>query len=72
MAKSLPKFIRDTLGLTSDAERSLQFVRSAPGMKTALVGMSSLAHVRANLRIIGEPLATAEQFSGLFVRTGKT
>jgi aryl-alcohol dehydrogenase-like predicted oxidoreductase len=72
MAKGLPKFIRDTLGLTNDAERSLQFVRSAPCIKTALVGMSSVAHVRANLRVIGEPLATAEQFSGLFVKGGKT
>ena len=66
MAKELPQFIRDTLGLANDAERSLQFVRSAPGMKTALVGMSSVAHVRANLRLVSEPLATGEQFSGLF------
>jgi aryl-alcohol dehydrogenase-like predicted oxidoreductase len=68
MARSLPKFIAESLGLRNDAERSLQFVRSSPGIKTALAGMSKLEHVRANLRLVGEPLANAEQFSQLFER----
>lgn len=30
--------------------------------------MSKIEHVRANLRLVGEPLANAEQFSQLFER----
>ena len=72
MTKGLPKYIVDTLGLRNDAERALQFVRSSPGIKTALVGMSKVAHVRSNLRLVSEPLATSEQFAGLFDRGAKT
>ena len=32
--------------MESDAQRSLQFVRSTPGIAVALVGMSSAQHVR--------------------------
>jgi aryl-alcohol dehydrogenase-like predicted oxidoreductase len=35
--------------LTSDAQRALQFARSAPGVATALAGMSQIAHVDENL-----------------------
>ena len=34
--------------------------------------MSSVAHVRANLRLIGEPAATPEQFALLFERGKKS
>jgi len=71
MSRGLPKFIAEALGLRNDAERALQFVRSSPGIKTALVGMSKVEHVRANLRLVSEPLASAEQFSRLFDRGGK-
>ena len=71
MTKNLPEFITQALGLETDAERAIQFVRSSPGFTTALVGMSSVAHVRANLRLVGKPLATAEQFSRLFSRGRK-
>ena len=36
-------------GLTTDAQRCLQFVRSTPGVTTALAGMSRAAHVEENL-----------------------
>jgi aryl-alcohol dehydrogenase-like predicted oxidoreductase len=71
MAKGLPKFIADSLGLRTDAERALQFVRSSPGIKTALIGMSKVEHVRANLSLVSEPLADADQFSRLFDRGEK-
>ena len=71
MARGLPEFIVDALGLGSDAERAIQFVRSSPGITTALVGMSNVEHVRANLRLVGEPTATAEQFARLFARGQK-
>jgi len=47
---------RDFLpGLRTDAQRALQFVRSTPGIGTALVGMKSVAHVRENLELIATP-----------------
>ena len=32
-------------GLETDAQRAIQFVRSTPGIGTALIGMKSVAHV---------------------------
>jgi aryl-alcohol dehydrogenase-like predicted oxidoreductase len=49
----------------------MQFVRSTPGITTALVGMSRVEHVRANLSIVGVAPASQEQFSRLFQRGEK-
>ncbi|MGO9642454.1 MAG: aldo/keto reductase [Candidatus Acidiferrales bacterium] len=68
VARNLPPFIVDALGLGDDAERALQFVRSTPGITTALVGMSHAEHARANLRLLGIPPASQETFSKLFDR----
>ena len=68
VASNLPGFVAEALGLTTDAERALQFVRSSPGISTALVGMSREEHVHANAKLIGIPPATIEQFSQLFAR----
>ena len=68
VAKNLPEFVADALGLENDAERALQFVRSSPGITTALVGMSRVEHVKANARLVGVAPATAEEFSKLFSR----
>ena len=67
-AHDLPPFIAKALGLESDAERALQFVRSTPGITTALVGMSRAEHARANLRLAAIPPASEESFSKLFER----
>ena len=53
-------------GLASDAQRSLQFVRSTPGVAAALVGMKTAAHVRDNLALGGCPRLPAGQFTALF------
>jgi aryl-alcohol dehydrogenase-like predicted oxidoreductase len=71
MAAWLPEFVVQALGLRTNAERSIQFVRSSPDVVTALVGMSRVEHVRENLRLIGEPAATPEQFARLFERGEK-
>ena len=71
MTKGLPAFIADAFGLKTDAERAIQFVRSSPAITTALVGMSRLEHVQANLRLVSEPAATAEQYARLFSRGQK-
>ena len=68
VARKLPPFVRQAFGLENDAESALQFARSAPGITTALVGMSSVEHVRANARLAGVPPATIEQFGKLFER----
>ena len=68
VARNLPPFVAQALGLQNDTERALQFVRSSPGITSALVGMSHPEHVRANARLVGAPPATVEQFSKLFSR----
>jgi aryl-alcohol dehydrogenase-like predicted oxidoreductase len=68
VARNLPTFVADALGLEDDAQRSLQFVRSSPGITTALVGMSHVEHVRANAKLAGVAPATRDQFSKLFTR----
>jgi aryl-alcohol dehydrogenase-like predicted oxidoreductase len=68
IAQNLPEFVTEALGLEDDAERALQFVRSAPGITTALVGMSRTPHVEANARLVREAPAGLEQFGKLFSR----
>jgi len=68
VAQNLPSFVAEALGLENDAERALQFARSAPGITTALVGMSRTAHVTANARLVQVPPAGIDQFSRLFAR----
>ena len=67
LTHSLPEIIRDTfVGLESDGQRALQFVRSTPGVTTALVGMKQTAHVNENLALARVPPAAWEQYSKLF------
>jgi aryl-alcohol dehydrogenase-like predicted oxidoreductase len=68
VTRNLPPFVAQALGLESDAERALQFVRSSPGITTALVGMSKVEHVVANTRLVGVKPATIDEFSKLFSR----
>jgi aryl-alcohol dehydrogenase-like predicted oxidoreductase len=68
VAQNLPAFVAEAFGLDSDAERALQFARSAPGITTALVGMSRTAHVEANAKLVTAPPAGLEEFSKLFSR----
>lgn len=70
VARNLPQFIADVLGLDNDAERALQFARSTPGMTTALVGMRAAEHVRANARLVSVAPASVHQFGKLFERGG--
>ena len=68
VARNLPGFVAEAFGLENDAERALQFARSAPGITAALVGMSRVEHAKANARLVSVPPATVEQFSKLFSR----
>lgn len=50
LTQGLPEATRKRLaGLQTDAQRSLQFVRSTPGITCALTGMSRQEHVEENL-----------------------
>jgi aryl-alcohol dehydrogenase-like predicted oxidoreductase len=69
VAQNLPEFVAEAFGLDNDAERALQFVRSAPGITTALVGMSRTPHVTANARLVEAAPASLQQFSRLFSRS---
>jgi aryl-alcohol dehydrogenase-like predicted oxidoreductase len=71
LSSGLPPFVSSALGMNSDAERAMQFVRSTPGITTALVGMSRVEHVRANLSIVGVAPASQDQFAKLFQRGEK-
>lgn len=52
LARSLPAAVRDALPrFDTDAQRALAFVRGAPGVSVALVGMRDAAHVRENVAI---------------------
>ena len=71
LSRGLPPFVTSALGMKSDAERAMQFVRSTPGITTALVGMSRVEHVRANLSLVGVAPASQDQFAKLFQRGEK-
>lgn len=52
LARGLPDEVAANIsGLSTDAQRAIQFTRSAPGVTTALVGMSNPAHVNENLGV---------------------
>ncbi len=53
-------------GLSTDAQRCLQFVRSTPGVTTALAGMSRVAHVEENLATACVAPLTSEEYQALF------
>ena len=53
-------------GFQTDAQRAIQFVRSTPGIASALVGMSHRAHVIENLVTAETPPLNLDQFRAIF------
>lgn len=69
LARALPAVVAEFLpGFRTDAQRALQFVRSTPGIGTALVGMKSLAHVDENAAVVRAAPMAWEQFQRLFTK----
>jgi aryl-alcohol dehydrogenase-like predicted oxidoreductase len=67
VARGLSKDLRQSLGgLPNDAQTAIQFVRSTPGVSTALVGMSTLEHVEQNLELAKVDPLKPERFMQLF------
>jgi len=66
VARGLPDALRKSLGsLATDAQAAIQFVRSTPGITTALVGMSNADHVEENLQLVDIQPLDKEQFAAL-------
>ncbi len=67
VARGLPETVREPLGsLATDGQTAIQFVRSTPGVTTALVGMSNRAHVEENLQLVRVEPAKPEDYMLLF------
>ena len=67
VAQGLPETIREPLGsLATDALTAIQFVRSTPGVTTALIGMSNVKHVEENLQLAHIEPAHRDDFARLF------
>ncbi|MGC2421271.1 MAG: aldo/keto reductase, partial [Candidatus Acidiferrales bacterium] len=66
LSKNLPPYIRASLGPLGDSALALQFVRSVPGVTTALAGMSRIEHVRANLALVAVEPAPRDHLLKLF------
>ena len=67
LTQNLPPFVGEALaGLTTDAQRAIQFVRSTPGVTTALVGMSKRSHVEENLGTTRVSPASVDDFFKMF------
>jgi aryl-alcohol dehydrogenase-like predicted oxidoreductase len=70
VAQGLPEGIREPLGsLATDAQTGLQFVRSTPGITTALIGMSRREHVEENLQLARVAPVHPEDFMTLFTES---
>lgn len=57
-------------GCATNAQRAIQFARSAPGLAAALVGMSRIEHVTENLRLAAVPKMPRAAFEELFRKLG--
>jgi aryl-alcohol dehydrogenase-like predicted oxidoreductase len=67
LTRNLPAAIGETFaGLKTDGQRALQFVRSTPGVTTALVGMKQIQHVEENLETARVQPARWEEYAKLF------
>lgn len=66
LTHDLPEWLAEKIAMSSDAERALQFARSAPGVLTALAGMGRPAHVLENIGTAENEPLSIEIFEGLF------
>jgi predicted aldo/keto reductase-like oxidoreductase len=67
LARGLPDHVRGLLGpLRTDAQTAIQFVRSTPGITTALIGMSRIEHVEENLELVQVEPLDERSFAQLF------
>ncbi len=69
LAMNVPENIRKIFGsLETDAQTSLQFVRSTPNVTTALIGMSRTKHVEENMKLTEIAPTGEDDFQELFTK----
>jgi aryl-alcohol dehydrogenase-like predicted oxidoreductase len=67
LSRNLPEELAAKLpGVSTDAQRAIQFTRSTPGITTALVGMSKPEHVRENLGLAVVPPLSEPEYRALY------
>jgi aryl-alcohol dehydrogenase-like predicted oxidoreductase len=67
LTRNLPPFIAQAFTrLSTDAQRAIQFVRSTPGVTTALIGMSQRSHVEENMMVAKIPPAPIDDYMKVF------
>jgi aryl-alcohol dehydrogenase-like predicted oxidoreductase len=66
LSRNLPRYVAEILDTKTDPAAALQFARSVPAVTTALVGMSHVEHVRANLEMIAIEPSPRDRFLKLF------
>jgi len=67
----LKRELRERLGgLKTDAQRCLQFARSAPGITAPLCGMKDVEHVLENAKVAAVPALSPEAFGALYSPSG--
>ena len=63
LSRDLPDVVAHMLpGLSTDAQRAIQFARSTPGIASALVGMANKDHVTENLALAEVPALTLAEY----------
>jgi aryl-alcohol dehydrogenase-like predicted oxidoreductase len=71
LVASLPPRLAEKIpGGATNAQKAIQWVRSAPGLATALVGMRALRHVDENLALAAHPRMSGEQFLAFLAPRG--
>lgn len=66
LTRNLPAQMRSAWNMAKDSALALQFARSAPGITTALVGMSHIGHVEENLALVSVEPAPRDEFLKVF------
>lgn len=70
LAHNLPRDVKVHFpGLQTDAQRAIQFVRSTPGITTAIVGMGQKSHSEENLQVATISPISPDKFLELFEKT---
>ncbi|MEJ2006840.1 MAG: aldo/keto reductase [Acidobacteriota bacterium] len=67
LAQGLPEEFQQWMpGLTTDAQRAIQFARSTPGITCALVGMSRREHLEEDLATASVPPLSLNEYRKMF------
>ena len=72
LTRDLPPFIGERLGMPTDSASAIQFARSAPGLATALIGMSRREHVQENIKVASYPPTPPADWERLFAPRTET